>query len=239
MILAAGLGTRLKPITDSRPKALVEVEGVPMLERIMLTLKRQGFTEIVVNVHHFADMIKDFIASKDFGVEVKISDEKDLLLDTGGGIVRAASLLFGDNDEPVLVHNVDILSNADLHAFMESSNKKPALLVSQRESARKLIFDDKMNLRGWHNLSTGEYRPNETELKSYSKEFAFSGIYTLTIEMAEEMKRLHGEGPFPVMDYFLNPKRREGIKGIAVQDLKLIDIGKPATLSQASEFINC
>ena len=264
MILAAGLGTRLKPITDKIPKALVEVGGVPMLERVILTLKRQGFMYIVVNVHHFADQIIDFLRAGDFGVEVVVSDESGSLLDTGGGIVKAAPLLFGPDSSPVLIHNVDIISDADLHGLMREASDSPTLLVSRRDSSRKLIFDKEMRLIGWHDLKTDTFRPSYIQslmtqnphiahsapknltdpidlkdainLKDLT-ELAFSGIYAVTQSMVQEMKSLEGEGKYSVMDYFLNPKREVTIKGLLDNDLKLLDIGKPATLSQASDFI--
>ncbi|MCH5240367.1 MAG: NTP transferase domain-containing protein [Muribaculaceae bacterium] len=234
MILAAGLGSRLKPLTDKIPKALVEIEGVPMLERVILKLRSQGFDNIMVNVHHFADQIRDFLTSREFNVEISISDESDELLDTGGGIVKASNLLFSKDLSPVLIHNVDILSNADLRKLI---GEKTNLLVSDRESSRRLLFDREMKLWGWHNLTTGEYRPCKPQEGMEIKGYAFSGIYSLTYESVEEMKRLEGEGKFPVMDYFLDDRREETIEGIFDPNLKLIDIGKPATLSQASQFI--
>ena len=237
MILAAGLGTRLKPLTDHKPKALVEVDGVPMLERVILTLKRQGFSYIVVNVHHFADQIKDYLASKDFGVDISISDESDVLLDTGGGIVKAAPLLFKYDEQPVLVHNVDILSNAGLGELMELNDNLTKLLVSERDSSRKLIFDENLNLKGWHDLKTDRYRPDNFINSPDFKEYAFSGIYLISKKSVDEMKLLLGEGKYSVMDYFLHPDRNEKIEGVFDSDLRLIDIGKPATLSQASGFI--
>ena len=238
MILAAGLGTRLKPITDKIPKALVEVNGVPMLERVILNLKSRGFNRIVVNVHHFADQIKDFLYSRDYVIDIKISDETDKLLDTGGGIIRAYNLLFNDDASPVLIHNVDILSNADFQKLMNTNKGKgnaDTLLVSDRESSRKLIFDREMKLLGWHNLKDNAYRwvgPQENR----EKELAFSGIYVMTREGVDEMRRIMGEGKYSVMDYFLNPEREIPIFGYEQKGLQLIDIGKPATLSQAREI---
>ncbi|MCH5235406.1 MAG: nucleotidyltransferase family protein [Muribaculaceae bacterium] len=241
MILAAGLGTRLKPLTDRIPKALVEVEGVPMLERVILSLKRQGFNRIVVNTYHFPEQIKDFLSSKDFGVSIDISDETGELLDTGGGIVKAMPLIFKDDNSPVLIHNVDILSNADLRNVMKESEKSEGsvLLVSDRDSSRKLIFDSAMELKGWHDLKNGRYRPEEYESfqEESDNEYAFSGIYAMSYEAIEEMKNLLGTGRYSVMEYFLNSGRKENIKGFLQSGLKLIDIGKPATLAQASELL--
>lgn len=240
MILAAGKGTRLKPITDTIPKALVEVGGVPMLERVIVTLKEQGFNNLFVNVHHFGNQIKDFLKSKDFGVRISISDETEELLDTGGGIVKASPLLFADDSSPVLFHNVDILSNANLGSMMEKAGNSAEgsfLLVSDRNSSRKLSFDKSMTLCGWHNLKDDVWkrlsgkRPDEREL-------AFSGMYVMNREAVEEMKKIMGKGKFSVMDYFLSLERELDVKGIEQPGLELIDIGKPATLSQASSFFN-
>lgn len=235
------MGTRLKPLTDRMPKALVPVGGVPMLARIIEVLKSQGYDSIVVNVHHFGWMIKDYLESHDFGLKIEISDESDSLLDTGGALVKGYPLLFGDGTEYVTVHNVDILSNADLGMLaegMDASETDLRLLVSDRDSTRKLIFDREMNLRGWHNLATGDYRPEGASQISGTEEFAFSGIYVVGKRAVEEMSRLFGEKKFSVMDYFLDERRKSSIKGIVQEGLRLIDIGKPATLSQASELLN-
>lgn len=239
MILAAGLGTRLKPLTDKIPKALVEVEGVPVLERIILKLKRAGFDFIVVNVHHHSKQIKDFLSAKNFGVEILISDESEELLDTGGGIVKAFPLLFSKNREPVLFHNVDILSNADIERFMKQTVTagNSNLIVNNRDSSRKLIFTNNMQLLGWHNIKNNEYRPYTIENKKDIIELAFSGIYCLTEKSIIEMKTLLGNGKYSIMDYFLNPQRTEIINGFVHPGLKLLDIGKPATLLRASELL--
>lgn len=238
MILAAGLGTRLRPLTDKIPKALVEVEGITMLQRVILRLKSQGFDDIVVNVHHFPDQIVSFLDTKDFGVTINVSDESEELLDTGGGIVKAAPLLFRNDSEPVLIHNVDILSNADLKKVMKQSQDGSTLFVSDRESSRKLIFDTEGNLKGWHDLRSDNFRP-EGFVPEYSfREHAFSGIYAVTKSMVEEMEILMGTDRFPVMDYFLNPGRRQPVKCLVENNLRLIDIGKPATLSQAKDFLS-
>lgn len=237
MILAAGLGTRLRPLTDKIPKALVEVDGVPMLERVITRLKSQGFDNITVNVHHFADQVKSYLKSRDWGVTINISDESGYLLDTGGGLVNASEILFSDNSEPVLIHNVDILSNADMKGLMKShaeSNNAATLLVSSRDSSRKLLFDEGMTLEGWHNLSTDEYRPEGFVRREGLMEYAFSGIYVVGKDSVAEMKNLMGQQRFSVMDYFLNPERKASIGGVLHDRLQLIDIGKPASLSQAS-----
>lgn len=240
MILAAGMGTRLKPLTDCMPKALVEIDGIPILERVILSLRNNGFNSIVVNVHHFASQIVDFIKSKNFSIEIQISDESTELLDTGGGIVKAIPLLFQNDNSPVLIHNVDILSNADLNGLMNTAGMSDSgcqLLVSDRESSRKLIFDPEMVLNGWHDLKNEKFRIIGSS-QPYLQEFAFSGIYTITPEAALEMKRLNGIGKYSVMEFFLNSQRSQKVTGFLQKNLKLLDIGKPATLSQASRLLN-
>ena len=240
MILAAGLGTRLRPLTDNLPKALVEVDGVPMLERLILNLKEAGFDYIVVNVHHFAEKVKNFLASKDFGVKIAVSDESNELLDTGGGIVKAKELLFKYDDNPFIVHNVDILSNADLKSLLKENAGIPegsSLLISNRDSSRKLIFDTNLKLKGWHDLQKDIWRPAEFMPEEGDREMAFSGVYAMSRGAVEEMEKLMGESKFSVMDYFLSPERKLPVMGMEQEGLKIIDIGKPATLLQASRIL--
>lgn len=235
IILSAGLGTRLKPWTDSHPKALVPVKGVPMLERVIISLRTQGFDDIVVNVHHFADQILEFLNSKDLGVKISISDERDRLLDTGGAILKAAELLRLD-EGPALIHNVDILSDSDLRGLMAAhihSGADSTLLVNDRNSSRKLIFDQEMNLRGWHHLSEDRYLPKGFVPEAEDRELAFSGIHVIGDKIVREMKRIEKDPKFPVMDFLLSPLHTCKVKGYEQDSLKLLDIGKPATLSQA------
>ena len=161
MIFAAGLGTRLRPLTDNMPKALVPVAGKPMLERVILRLKEAGFNEITVNIHHFGEQIIDFLRAHDnFGTEIHISDERGMLLDTGGGIKKARPFL--DGQEPFLVHNADILTDIDLAGLYRhhlESDAESTLLVSERKTSRYLLFDDDYHLHGWINKSTGEVKP--------------------------------------------------------------------------------
>lgn len=240
MILAAGLGTRLRPLTNSIPKALVEIEGKTMLEHTIRNLAQQGFEEIVVNVHHFADKIKNFLSMHDFGVEIRISDESEKLLDTGGGIIKASNILFDETYKSVLIHNVDILSNANLSEMMKEHNERErvaTLLVSNRNSSRKLIFDKNMSLAGWHNLTTEEFKPSSYEQLSDHRELSFSGIYIINKAGVEEMKDLLGSYKYSVMEYFLHPDRHGKIKGYMQKDLQLVDMGKPANLPQASDLL--
>lgn len=238
-ILAAGLGTRLKPWTLEHPKALVPVGGVPMLERVLTSLEAQGFDDMVVNVHHFGEQIIEYIDCRKNNGRIEISDERESLLDTGGGILKASSLLFARNEEPFLVHNVDILSNADLIGLMKfhkESGNDVTLLTSGRESSRKLIFDRSGNLKGWHNLSTGEYKPQIYEVMKDDREAAFSGIYVMGKKAVENLRLFSvdtGKKSFPIMDFFLSNFDRIKIGEKYVRNLDLLDIGKPASKKQA------
>lgn len=237
MILAAGYGTRLKPWTDSHPKALVEVGGRPMLDRVMEKLISSGFTHIIINVHHFADQIKDYLASQSYDAEVLISDESGLLMDTGGGIVKAYNQ-YGKG-EPMLVHNVDILSDADLHGLMdihEMSGDEVTLLTSGRDSSRKLYFDGDGKLRGWVNLKSGELKPAGVSVKKEWTAEAFSGIHVVSAKAVTDMYGKYGDNPFPIMDYLLSTTEGGTAGRFFSGNLHLIDIGKPATLSRANSM---
>lgn len=238
-ILAAGLGTRLRPWTLHHPKALVPVKGEPMLGRVIKNLKGRGVDEIVVNVHHFADQIEKYLSENDFGVRVHISDEREELLDTGGALLKAEHLLESQSGD-VLVHNVDILSNADIEKLIkihkESANEV-TLLVSERESSRKLIFDRDMQLRGWHNLSEQRFRPADYRASEGDMELAFSGIYVIGKGAIEEMKKIMTEKKFSVIDYFLSGERGVRIGCFNQHDLELLDIGKPSTLEKAERLL--
>ena len=179
MILAAGLGTRMGSYTENKPKALIEWEGVTLLEYVILKLKEQGFTEIIINLHHFAEMIIDFVGSKDqFGIHIEYSDESTELLDTGGGI-KHASWFFGN--ESFLVYNVDIRSNIDLRNLYEahlSSNSIVTLAVKERVTSRSLLMNEKGLLGGWRDNRTGK-QTLVNELEKNLKPLAFSGIHML------------------------------------------------------------
>jgi NDP-sugar pyrophosphorylase family protein len=238
MVLAAGLGTRLKPWTLTHPKALVPVGGVPMLQRVIENLREQGFDRIVVNVHHFAGQVVQFLNEHDFGIEVMVSDETGCLLDTGGGLLNARGLLKPETG-PVLIHNTDIISNADLRRLMErhiETGADSTLLVSSRNSSRRLVFDPAMRLEGWHNVQTGEFRPAGFVAVPESRELAFSGIHVAGEKLFAEMERIMGHGKFSIIDFLLSPLHECDIMGFEQRDLSLIDIGKPETLSMANKL---
>ncbi len=250
MILAAGLGTRLKPWTDEHPKALVPVGGVPMLERVILKLRSEGFERIIINVHHFADQIEDFLKVKDFGGEIILSDERGKLLETGGGILNASRYLCSDT-EPVLIHNVDILTKAPLAKLMRThvaTGNEATLLVSNRDSGRRLIFDKEGELYGWKNMLTGELRPSQLLIKGGEIEqdiqrgdlrmHAFSGIHVMNPSIIEEMRKWKQTDCFSVMEFYLAMiSGNLRIRGYMYDDPELIDIGKPESLAKANLLI--
>jgi len=236
MIFAAGLGTRLKPLTDTMPKALVPVAGKPLLEHTLEKLKTAGIRDVVINVHHFADMIEEWCQQHPMGMNIWFSDERQQLLETGGGIKHAAHLL-SDARDGFLIHNVDILSNADLRAVSAFGRGKAAtLVVSERNTNRYLLFDDDMRLVGWTNIQTGEVRspyPN-LDVRKYHR-YAFAGIHY----MNPSLFRYFNEWPdkFSIIDFYLSICNREPIYGFVPAELRLMDVGKIDTLSEAEEFL--
>lgn len=240
MIFAAGLGSRLKPLTDTMPKALVPVAGRPMLEHVILKLKSYGVTEIVINIHHFGEQILDFLkVNDDFGLTIHISDERGQLLDTGGGIKKARPFL-DTSDEPFIVHNVDILSDVNLKEVYDyhlQNGSVATLLASRRKTSRYLLFDAEKKLCGWINKDTGASKPEGFHYdESLYQEYAFSGIHVLSPAIFRLLDTPRWEGKFSIMDFYLATCRQADFSGYLIDDLQLIDIGKPETLAKAEEF---
>ena len=247
MIFAAGLGTRLKPITDTLPKALVQVQGKPLIEHVCRKLKKSGIDEAVVNVHHFAEKIEQWAEIQDI-MTLEISDERAYLLETGGAVLHARKYLEGCGS--FLIHNVDILSDLDLEWF--ASQTRPdalaTLLVSDRKSSRQLLFDPQtMLLVGWRNNSTGEVRTPFSDLEPENcMAMAFSGIHIMSDQVFYVMKKYaqtHGlcisssPARFPVMDFYLWACAYYNIYGVQAENLRLIDVGKLDSLQIAEEFV--
>lgn len=233
-ILAAGLGTRLKPLTDHCPKALVEVQGTPLLKLTINKLIRQGVSQIVVNVHHFADMVTTYIQQNKWDVPVLISDERDLLLDTGGGIKHAAHL-FSPN-EPILVHNVDILANIDLKELIHQHNDSmnlATLVASQRNTSRYLLFGADKQLGGWCNTKTGECKWVNQPMAQYQR-LAFDGIALLQPELLNLLPPANA--PYPIIPTYLEIAKNHGIKYFLLDKKNWLDVGKPETLTQAQQW---
>lgn len=252
MIFAAGLGTRLKPLTDTMPKALVRVGGEPLIKRVIMNLAAAGVDRIVVNVHHFAGQIIDYLKDNDnFGLDIRISDETAGLLETGGGIKKAAPLFYPA--APILIHNVDILSNVNLSEFYQVASRSEngkvkseesncrddvdaVLLVSWRKTKRYLLFNDDMRLVGWTNIETGEVRSPYPDLDPKKcRMYAFAGIHALSPRLLKMMDEFPDR--FGIIDFYLKACATHNIKGYVKDDLKLMDIGKLDTLAQAEEFL--
>ena len=217
MIFAAGLGTRLRPLTDHMPKALVPVAGKPMLERVILRLKEAGFHEIT---------------------EIHIIDERGMLLDTGGGIKKARPFL--DGQEPFLVHNADILTDIDLAGLYRhhlESDAESTLLVSERKTSRYLLFDDDYHLHGWINKSTGEVKPAGFDYRETKyRELAFGGIHIISPSLFHLMDDGQWDGKFSIIPFYLSACTKVHIQGYPLQGFRWFDIGKPETLAQAEEY---
>ncbi|MGN0052855.1 MAG: nucleotidyltransferase family protein [Bacteroides sp.] len=240
MIFAAGLGTRLRPLTDRMPKALVPVAGKPMLERVILKLKEAGFTDLTVNIHHFGEQIVDFLEARHhFGVDIHISDERDLLLDTGGGIRKARPWL--DGDEPFLVHNADIWSDVDLQALYRrhvQSQAEATLLVSRRQTSRYLLLDDDNCLQGWVNKQTHEVKPADIRYREGAfQEMAFGGIHVISPSLFRYMEGSEWEGKFSITPFYLSVCRKVCIQGAPAEGIRWFDIGRPETLAQAEAYL--
>lgn len=239
MIFAAGLGSRLKPLTDTTPKALLPIAGKPMLEHIILKLKAAGFDEIVINIHHLGRQILDFLGARDnFGVKIYISDEQDYLLDTGGGIKKAACFLEGD--EPFLVHNVDILSNVDVRKLYDThlqTKSLATLLVSKRDTSRYLLFNKEEKLCGWRNRETGEVKSFYPYFDpEQHTEYAFGGIHVISPEIFHWMEEWTGK--FSIINFYLSICAKTTIQAFPAANLRLLDIGKPDTLKKAQDWIH-
>lgn len=250
MIFAAGKGTRLKPLTDVIPKALVPVGDKPLLQIVTERLVDAGADNIVVNVHHHAGQIKNMLwmMAKAYPVDIRISDESMELLETGGGIKKARPLF--NADEPVLIHNCDILSDLDLRAFYNDSVQSGAaatLVVSERKTQRYLLFSSDMRLMGWTNIQTGEVKSPYPEITRHNGRtgmdwageglgmFAFSGIHCLSPEAFPLMDAWPDR--FPIMDFYLRHCADVKVRGTLKPGLKLLDVGKLDTLAAAESFL--
>ena len=238
MIFAAGLGTRLKPLTDSLPKALVSVGGKPLLQHIIEKLKQSGFDEIIINIHHFGQQIIDFVEENNhFDIRIEFSDEREKLLDTGGGIKKAS--WFFDDNKPFLVHNVDILSNVDLHRLViyhREAGSEATLVCSKRQTSRYLLFDESDHLRGWINESTGEIKsPFPNFNPSDCQKFAFSGIHILQPSIFRYMQNFPDK--FSIIDFYLSICKKEKVNTYLPANLKMIDVGKWNSLEEAESLL--
>lgn len=233
-ILAAGLGSRLRPLTNRIPKALVEIQGVPLLKIAIDNLVQQGATRIVVNVHHFADQITEFLSSQKWEIPIIVSDERDLLLDTGGGLKKAEPLF--KKNEQILIHNVDILSHLDISLLYDKhiENKSLAtLVVSRRDTSRYLLFDQTGQLTGWRNKNTKETKWVEHPDNS-CQELAFDGIALIEPELLKLLPDC--SQPYSIIPIYLYLAKTHRINYYKLISEDWIDVGKPETLLRAQQW---
>jgi NDP-sugar pyrophosphorylase family protein len=236
MVLAAGLGTRLRPLTNDRPKALVEICGKTLLEITLERLRSFGVNEVIVNVHHFAEMVVGYLKSRNnFGMRIEISREDDLLLDTGGGLKKAGCFfLEGEADEPFLLHNVDVISTIDLARMVEVHRKSGALAtlaVQERKSSRQLLFDANGQLSG---RRTGRDAADEIVRSASSLQpLAFSGIHVISPRL---LKLITEEGAFSIIDTYLRlAEAGETIQAFRADEYYWRDLGTPENVEQANQ----
>ena len=236
MIFAAGLGTRLKPLTDTKPKALVEVNGKTMLEHAISKLQDFGVDEIVINVHHFANQIIDFLKQhKNFGIKINISDESKQLLDTGGGLIKAEN--FFDKRDSFFIYNVDVISDIDLKALYRKhieTGSIATLAVQQRESSRYLLFNDELKLLGWKNTNTDKIIISKGALSNNLIPLAFSGIHVISPRIFKLVKI---SGKFSMTDVYLKLSIFQRINGFRHDDGFWIDLGTPENIEEAEKFL--
>lgn len=236
MILAAGLGTRLKPFTDSHPKALAVVNKKTLLQRNIEFLARFGIKDIIINVHHFAKEIIDFLKNNnDFGSTITISDESDEVLETGGGL-KKAGWFFEEDNSPFIVMNVDVLTDINLKGMIEQYNKsKPlaTLAVTNRYTSRYFLFDEVDLLCGWKNIKTGEQKISR-EASGYIPK-AFSGIHLISPKIFSLM---YMGGKFSMVDLYLELAKIQAITAFDHSNSKFIDVGKPESIMKAEKLFS-
>ena len=231
MIFCAGLGTRLKPLTDTMPKALVPLAGKPLLQWQVEKLRDAGITDIIVNVHHFPDMIIDTVrANNGWGCNITISDERDQLLDTGGGLKKILNEKLKIKNEPILACNVDILSNIDIREMVDRyASPTTLLVVSDRQTQRYLCFDETDRLCGWTNIKTGELKGRD------GRHLAFSGMQILRPEVLALLPQMNQE-KFSLIDFYLQVMHQAPLKAYIPQDYRMMDVGKIDQIEEAEAF---
>ncbi|PIQ27462.1 MAG: nucleotidyltransferase [Bacteroidetes bacterium CG18_big_fil_WC_8_21_14_2_50_41_14] len=235
MILAAGTGTRLGHLTLDKPKALVEIAGMAMLHRLIERLKKAGIEQIIINVHHHAQQIKQYLdLHKGFGLDISFSDESNQLLDTGGALVAAREFFTGKN--PILIHNADILTDVNLHDLWQFHTRHLAeatLFVSRRNSGRALLFNDEKRLTGWANLNTKTYRWVEGEQRQYQT-LAYNGVWFAEPNFVQQIPF---SGKFSIIDAWLAMALKHKIVGFENNSAHWFDMGTPEKIADAEEFL--
>jgi NDP-sugar pyrophosphorylase family protein len=234
MILAAGLGTRLKPLTDQMPKALLQTGPYTLLQFAILKLKNAGFSDLIINVHHHADAIIEYLnENKNFDCNISISDERDQLLDTGGGI-KKASWFFNDG-QPFLVYNVDIVTDLNLQQLYQHHIEclnLATLVVRRRKTSRYLLFDEFMQLKAWENIATGEKRIVQMTREPLNP-LAFSGIHVISPKLFDLMEK---QDRFSIIDTYLRIAAKHPVGGYFDESPLWADAGKPDSLAEAGEI---
>ena len=229
MILAAGLGSRLGALTANKPKALVEVNGTPLLALVIQRLQQFGFNEIIINVHHFAEQIIQYLQEQhNFGLHISISDEREKLLDTGGGIKNAE--WFFNDEQPFLVHNVDIISSIDLRALYQyhlDTQAMATLACKERASSRYFLFNKQQRLCGWENNQTGEQKTAISVSADELQRMAFSGIHVIRPALLRQVRQT---GAFSIVDTYLQLASTNLINCYNIGNADIVDVGKPEQL---------
>ena len=239
LILAAGLGTRLGTYTADCPKALVEVGGRTMLEHQLRHLSAAGFDRFVINIHHFAGKVQEYLRqNSNFGLDITLSDESSLLLDTGGGIRQALHLL--QDDSPLLIHNVDIFSNTDLKRLYQTHIKSGAdatLLTARRNTSRYLYFNNNGALCGWSNEKTGEVRSPLSDFdKTQYTPYAFQGIHVISKSVLPLLDAIP-EQRFGITDFYVANAGSLNLQMVESDPSQWVDAGKPETLGHAARIV--
>lgn len=235
IIFAAGLGTRLYPLTSDKPKALVELAGKPMIYHAIEYLKKSGVDEIVVNVHHFADLLIQYLQSTDWNVKIDISDERDLLLDTGGGLFKARDFLC--DSDPFIAYNVDVISSVDLQKVVDYHKKHDpisTLVVRRRPTSRYLMFNKDHQLTGWNNEATSTLIVSRPDVE-FSDPMAFSGIQVVSPKIFD---LIDNEEPFSITSLYLKLAEEHPILGYFDASNFWIDLGKPEQLEKAEKYLS-
>jgi NDP-sugar pyrophosphorylase family protein len=236
MVLAAGLGTRLGELTQKQPKALATAVGKTLLEITLNKLKNDGFKHFIINIHHFGEQILSYLQQhKNFGLDIQISDERGQLMDTGGALLHAKPLV--PKGKLLLVHNVDIISSTNLNeliAYHIQNNAAATLVVKERDSSRKLLFDQEMHLCGWKNKQTNQTKQLSNKPFDVAKAFSFSGIYIIKPEVLDTF----AVEPCSVIDLFLSLAENHKILGYNDPSDLWLDVGKPEQLKQLELLIN-
>ncbi len=238
IILAAGFGTRLRPLTDHTPKALVKCAGKCMIDHAIAYLESYGFDRIIINVHHFGEQIIDHLNSNQYKSEILISDERAELKDTGGALVFALPLM--NDEKSILIFNTDVITNLDLHELASahnSSDSSATLIVQKRESTRKLVFNEENHLIGWHNYKTEE-SIGKIESTPNSSFFAFSGIHMIDRSLVERLAEIYGDRPFPMIPAYLSCIDEVNIQAFkAGKETVWLETGSPERLMEAEEWV--